>query len=145
MEQIDDWDDYFLGMASYVSRKSKDPSTKVGSIIVRPDRTVASVGFNGFPRGLDDDPALYADREKKYARTIHAEVNAVLNAKESLKGTSAYVTAPPCVGCALVLIQSGVAEVVHPVPSHDLMIRWGDSINQARKLFEEAGVEVIEV
>lgn len=142
---MEKWDERFLRMSELTASWSKDPSTKAGCTIVRPDNTVASLGFNGFPRGLDDDPRLYEDRESKYARTLHAEVNAVLNAKETVEGCSAYITAPPCVGCALVLIQSGIAEVVHPVPSDDLLSRWGDSINQARKLFEEAGVDVIEL
>src|SRR5271167_774541 len=65
------WDIYYLNMARYIATKSKDPSTKTGAVIVRPDHSVCSTGFNGFPRGMKDDAALYADREKKYSRTVH--------------------------------------------------------------------------
>ena len=67
-----DWHQRFLALAAHVGSWSKDPSTKVGAVIVRNDRTIVSVGYNGFPRHCDDDPELYADRTKKYPRTVHA-------------------------------------------------------------------------
>lgn len=139
------WDERFLSLAKEVSSWSKDPSTQVGSVIVRPDKTIASLGFNGFPRGLSDDDELYADRETKYARTIHAEVNALLNTRDWVKGYTIYVTAPPCSNCALTIIQSEIKRVVFPKPTADLLERWGDSIDKATKLFKEAGIEVTEL
>ena len=59
----------FLSLAREVSTWSKDPSTQVGAVLVRPDRTVAGIGFNGFPRGIYDDPELLNDRPEKYKRT----------------------------------------------------------------------------
>jgi dCMP deaminase len=88
---------------------------------------------------MSDDPALYLDRDCKYSRTLHAELNAVLFAKKT-EGCTAYVTHPPCAACALVLIQSGVARVVCPLPSRDLLERWEESISKAKGFFDEAEV-----
>jgi dCMP deaminase len=96
-------------------------------------------GFNGFPRFMSDDPALYADREWKYSRTLHAELNAVLFAKQT-EGCTAYVTHPPCAACSLILIQSGVSRVVAVRPSEDLMSRWEDSFSKTKGFFDEADV-----
>jgi dCMP deaminase len=138
------WDLRFLALAENVATWSKDPSTKVGCVIVRPDLTVAGVGFNGFPRGMCDHEELYQDRETKYSRTIHAEVNAVLNSSET-EDCTAYVTAPPCTNCALVLIQSGISRVVCRKPSDDLLSRWGDSIVKTRGFLAEVEVEYEEL
>jgi dCMP deaminase len=123
---------------------SKDPSTKVGAVIVRPDLTVVSLGYNGFPRGMVDNEELYADKPTKYSRTVHAEVNAVLNAKASVEGCTAYVTAPPCTNCALVLIQAGIERVVYYKPSDDLVSRWGEQFEKVKGFFAEVEMEVVE-
>jgi dCMP deaminase len=88
-----------------------------------------------------DHKELYEDRETKYSRTIHAEVNAVLNSSGSLEGMTAYVTHPPCTNCALVLIQSGISRVVCTSPSDDLLSRWGKQLEQTKGFFAEAEVE----
>lgn len=133
----DKWDRYFLGMAEYVSTASKDPSTKVGVVIVRPNKTVASMGFNGFPRGIADDGRL-ADRATKYEITIHAEENALLMASERLDGCTAYIwPLPPCSRCAAKLIQAGIVRVVSPeAPSH-----WQENCRLGMELLFEAGVK----
>lgn len=138
---MDKWDDRFLRAADEVATWSKDPSTKVGCVIVDSElqRRVGE-GFNGFPRFMSDAVELYADRETKYSRTIHAELNAVLFAKKT-EGCTAYVTHPPCTSCALVLIQSGVSRVVARRPSEDLLSRWEDSISKAEGFFAEAEVK----
>lgn len=83
------WDLRFLRLSQCISTFSKDPSTKVGAVIVRPDKTIASMGFNGFPKKLKDD-ARYNDREVKYSLIVHGEINAILFAKESLTGYTLY-------------------------------------------------------
>lgn len=65
------WDRRFLRLAQEVASWSKDPSTKTGAVIVRPDKTIAAIGYNGFPRGCDDAPELYAHRETKLSRVVH--------------------------------------------------------------------------
>lgn len=142
---MDKWDCRHLDMAYQVASYSKDPSTQVGCVIVREDQTIASTGFNGFPRFMEDKPERLANREDKNSRTIHAEVNAILNAHGSVDGCTAYVTAPCCTACALVLIQSGIERVVFSAPSQGLRERWGESISKAKSFFEEAEVEMTEV
>jgi len=140
-----EWDQFFIGMADYVSTRSKDPSTKVGAVIVRPDgKTIASLGYNGFPRGTSDDPALYNDRPEKYRRVVHAEVNAVLNATSSTEGATVFVTHPPCSQCMALLIQAGVKTVVHPTPDPAMAERFAESFNAARSMAYEADVMIVE-
>lgn len=137
----DKWDLRFLRLAEEASQWSKDPSTKVGCVIVDPDTNrIAGVGFNGFPRGMCDHKDLYEDRETKYARTIHAETNAILNSQKT-EDCTAYVTHPPCTSCALVLIQAGISRVVAIAPSGDLLSRWKESIDTAKGFFNEVEVE----
>src|SRR5271157_2853870 len=71
------WDLRFLEMAKLVAGWSKDPSTQTGAVIVRPNRSVASVGFNGFPQKMDDRSELYTNRDEKYSRIVHCEMNAL--------------------------------------------------------------------
>lgn len=143
--QIDKWDDRFLNMAAEVAQYSKDPSTKTGAVIVRPDRTVAALGYNGFPAKLNDDPELYADREVKYERIIHCEMNAVLNCRERVDGYTLY-TWPflSCPRCAVHMITAGITKVVAPAVPADKLERWGDAMERTKAIFAEAGVEIVE-
>jgi len=134
------WDERFLAMAQHVAEWSKDPSTKVGAVIVSPDRSEISIGYNGFPRGVNDDPNSYFDRELKLMQTVHAELNAILNAGHSLKGHTLYTTLAPCCHCAAAIIQAGIVRVVsidvggfHPT--------WMESIDSGRFMLLEVGVE----
>ena len=143
-EQEYKWHSRWMDMAKTVSGWSKDPSTKVGAIIVRPDNTFVSEGYNGFPRGMSDDPYLYQDREIKLSRTIHAEINAILFAKEDLNGYTLYTYPfPSCHLCSLLIIQSGITKVVGHKPGIDHQHRWGKSCDLAQDHFTEAGVEFI--
>ena len=135
------WDHRFLYLARHLSGWSKDPSTKVGAVIVRPDKTVASVGFNGFPRGVQDTHERLGDRESKLDLIVHAEINALAFAKESLQFCTLYVwPMPPCVRCATSIIQHGITRVVCPEPVAGS--RWWDSVWHGRRIMEEAGVVV---
>lgn len=140
VERIDKWDGFYLGMAQYIATASKDPSTKVGAVIVRPNNTVISVGYNGFPRGMSDAPELYEDRETKYSRIVHAEMNAILNAHGPVDGCTLYCTFIPCDRCAVFVVQAGITRVVSPEPSPELAERWGPSLAATRAIFQEAGV-----
>ncbi len=143
---VEKWDIRFLEMAKLVSRWSKDPSTKCGAVIVRPNNTIASVGFNGFPRGCDDNPALYAVREVKLGRVIHAELNAILSAQEILHGYTIYtwppMWGPSCQRCAAHIIQSGIKRVVHQQDTSDS--KWKESNKAGIALMLEAGIEVVQ-
>lgn len=138
------WDHRFLAMAQLVATWSKDPSTKVGSVITDGKRIV-SLGFNGFPAGTDDDPSIYDDRERKYRRVLHAEQNAMSFAKRDLTGCTIYITHAPCARCAAQIVQEGIKRVVSPSPNADFLIRWKDDISEARAMFKEAKVNFVEV
>lgn len=139
------WDRRFLAMADFVSKWSKDPSTQVGAIIVRPNRTLASVGFNGFPRGVEDRAERLNDREVKYAMTVHAEANAILAANEPVNGYTLYVSPLfPCANCAALIIQSGIKTVVAAMPPGENE-RWNMSFKMAEAMFAEAAVNLIRV
>jgi dCMP deaminase len=136
---LNHWDFRFLELAQLVASWSKDPSTKVGAVIVRPDRTVASVGFNGFARGVADLPIRLEDRALKYPLTIHAEENAILSAHERVAGHWLYSSLLPCGPCASRIVQAGITRVVCNV-TQDFLTRWADSVAVTRLVFAEAGV-----
>lgn len=138
---MDKWDRRFLDAAELVASWSKDPSTKVGAVIVRPDKKISSWGFNGFPAGVSDEDKLYEDRDTKYARVIHAELNAILNANESVKGHKLYSTLFPCSNCAAAIVQSGITYVIAPPVPEEIAERWGDSFEHATTLFREGRVD----
>ena len=138
------WDRRFLDLAAHISAWSKDPSTKVGCVVVGEDREIRSTGFNGFPRGIEDDAERLEDREQKYPLICHAEENAIMHAARtgiSLKGNTAYVTWPPCTRCTRSLIQAGVSEVVYPADI-DIPERWKKDFGTAMGMMQEAGITV---
>lgn len=138
------WDRRFVELAGHISGWSKDPSTKVGCVVVGPDREIRSTGFNGFPRGIEDNAERLGDRARKYPLVCHAEENAIMHAARigvALKGCTAYVTWPPCTRCARSLVQAGLREVVYPAEV-EIPDRWADEFTMSLELFKEAGVEV---
>lgn len=144
------WDMKILGLAEYIAAAwSKDPSTKVGAVITRPDHTIVSVGYNGFPRGIRDTTERLNDREMKLNLTVHAEMNAILNAREPLKGYTLYVWppsyfSPTCHRCAPHVIQTGIINIVgiRASAGDRFADKWAKSNSLARTMYREAGVEV---
>lgn len=146
MANREKWDRRFMDMTKLVAGWSKDPSTQTGATFVAEDKSVISVGYNGFPRRLNDTPERYADRETKYSMIVHCEMNAMMAAKQSLVGSTLY-TWPflSCDRCCVHMIQAGIARAVAPkLPAH-LEERWGTSVAKTKAMFEEAGVEVVEI
>jgi dCMP deaminase len=138
------WDRRFLDLASLVATWSKDPSTKVGAVVVDNSKRVKGIGFNGFARGISDSTHILKDRNAKLSRMIHAEINAVLNSSMNLDHCTIYLTIPPCNMCASFLIQAGIKRIVWLKPSDELLQRWGDSWEITYELLHEAGVEGVE-
>lgn len=137
-----DWLDYFMRMAKLCASRSKDPSTQVGAVIVAPNRTVISTGYNGFPRGCRDDYFLYENREVKYQRTIHAEMNAILTAGCSLEDCSLFVwPLPPCDRCIPHIIQTGISHII--VPTIPNSSRWVGPCREAQKMASEANLVIL--
>lgn len=129
-----------------VASWSKDPGSKCGAVIVRPDLTIASVGYNGFPRGCDDSEEMYLDRDLKLERVIHAELNAIMSCYERPVGYTIYVWFPgrggSCARCAAHIIQSGIKRIVY-ISGDGAQTKWAESLAIAEQLFNEAGVEII--
>lgn len=134
------WDIRFMDEARLVSQWSKDPNTQVGALLVSPNRSLIIQGYNGFPRPLYDAEFRLNDRELKNRLTIHAELNALLNAPVPVEGWCLYCTLFPCTQCALAVIQKGIKRVVAPWGTHE---KWRESQEGALKLFNEAGVRVV--
>ncbi len=116
------WDEFFMMVAVAASKRSKDPNTQVGACIADTNHRILSVGYNGTPAGINDDdfpwePADEGDfLHDKHNYVIHAEANAILNYRGSLKdmtGATVYVTLFPCHECAKTLVQAGIGEVVY--------------------------------
>lgn len=138
------WQARFIKLAQEIATWSKDAGTRVGAVIVRPDRTICSVGFNGFPRRVMDSKEAITNRDAKLLRTIHAEVNCVLSAKEPIVGYSLFVWPfQPCAQCAAVIIQAGIADVYCPFNDHLAHERWSESFKAALQMFDDAEVRVI--
>lgn len=131
------WDLRFLDLAKFIAGWSKDPSTKVGAVIVDQFNRIVSVGYNGFPQDIIDDDRLN-DREIKYKIIVHGEINAILFANKSLAGCTLYtVPFEPCPRCASLIIQSGIKRVVAPQNTNK---RWEEDFKITRKLFQEANI-----
>lgn len=138
------WQARFYRLAQLVGSWSKDPSTRNGAVIVDAERRVVSLGYNGFPRGVGDDAQRYDDRKEKYGLIVHAEANAILNARLPLQGTALIATMFPCSNCTKMIVQSGVAAVYAPAPRSPTHPddTWAVDARHSKLMLEEAGIEV---
>jgi len=127
-----------MDIAQVVSSWSKDPSTKVGAVIVNQQRRIVATGYNGFPAGVEDWDSRYKDRNIKCSLVVHAEANAILNAVSDLKDCVLLGTQPPCGECAKLIIQSGITRVVSPIPTAEFLARW--DMTATELMFAEANV-----
>lgn len=134
------WHKWFLGLAEYIASASKDPSTKVGAVLVNDLRQVVGHGYNGFPRGVPDSPEDYANREIKYKKVVHAEINAVLNANSAVRGATLYCTFFPCPQCTAYLINAGIKKIISRQNLSDA--RWVEERKISETMFAEAGIPV---
>jgi dCMP deaminase len=138
MRNQETWDRRYIDMAELVASWSKDPSTKCGAVIVNEDNEIVSIGFNGFPKGVADLQSRLYNRDLKYAITIHAERNAILFAKQSLKNCTLYTFPMQCCSeCAAMAIQSGIKRHVSLSYQPE---RWQKSFELAKEMFKEANV-----
>ena len=132
------WDARFLALAKHIAEWSKDPSTKVGAVVVDDHRRLVGAGYNGLPRGVTDHPDL--PRDEKLRRTIHAEANALLFSART-EGCTLYVTHPPCSSCAATAIQAGITRIVAITPAPEFAERWAESCKSTEAMLAEAGIE----
>jgi dCMP deaminase len=139
-KMVNKWHRRFYQLAQHVSEWSKDPSTQVGACVVNDSKQVLSLGFNGFPRGVEDIAERYQDKETKYKFVSHAERNALDNAYMDIKGATLYCTLFPCNECAKGIIQKGITTVVTTRPD---LNRTHNNLEESLQMFNEAGVEII--
>ena len=138
------WDDRWMQEARLKASWSKDKSTKVGAVIVTQDNLPVANGWNGFPRGCQDDIESRHERPLKYKWFEHAERNCLYNAARqgtSTKGCTIYTTLYPCTDCARGIIQAGICKVVAPMPDLNDP-RWGSDFNIVQEMFKECGIFV---
>ena len=137
------WDKRFMTLAETVASWSKDRSRGIGAVIVGPDRTIRALGYNGFPRGVNDDVEERHVRPDKYLWTEHAERNAIYNAIRAgtdIRGCTCYVNLFCCCNCARAIVQSSISRVVTYPPTDDP--RWARDFEISMAMFREAGVSV---
>jgi len=136
------WDKRYLELAEQVAEWSKDPSRKIGAVAIGSKGQVLAQGYNGFPRGIDDNGRL-DHRPTKYKYIVHAEMNVIYNAGfngVSLDGASLYITGLPlCSDCAKGVIQVGIKEVI--MPTQEIPDHWTESWALSMSMLEEAGVK----
>ena len=134
------WDEYFMGIALLSAKRSKDPNTQVGACIVSKDNRILSMGYNGAPRGLDDDLMNWSREgaflETKYAYVCHGELNAILNYRGNLEGAKIYVGLFPCNECAKAIIQSGIKEVIYKEDKYATQ----DIVVASKRMFDSCGI-----
>jgi dCMP deaminase len=142
------WQIRFMRIAKEVASWSKDPSSKIGAVIVDDNRRILATGYNGFPRGVADDARLN-EKTSKYPLIVHAELNALMGALwngVSVNGATLFVYGLPiCSDCAKSVVQSGINTVVIAKPD-DINPRWAESWNSTSlPLFNECGIRAIEM
>lgn len=141
------WDQTWMEICMIIAQRSKDPKRKIGALIVNDDHKIVSLGYNGMPHvmeGLDNDEVYPWGKssnnieDTKFPYVVHAELNAILNANQSVKGCTLYVTYNCCNECCKAIVQSGIKKVVYM--SH----KDKDIYNIGRKILKYAGVIVQE-
>ena len=140
------WEEYFMGVALLAAERSKDPNTQVGACIVDEQNRILSTGYNGFPHGCSDDDFPWnrdeAKGDTKYQFVVHAELNAILNARgKSLAGSTLYVGLFPCNECAKAIIQAGVSEVIYLSDKY----KNTPSTIASRRMLDAAGVKLTQL
>jgi dCMP deaminase len=139
MRKPSSWSETWMSMVRGIAKRSKDPSTQVGAVLVSPDNRKVHTGYNGFPIGIKDTKARWK-RPTKYSFVLHSEVNSILNSKTDLTGWTLYVSIPPCSSCALIIIQAGIKKVVYEnLPSKESQLDYKFAVS----LLKEAKVELV--
>ena len=141
-EQTGAWDRRWIELATLIGSWSKDRSRGVGCVFVGSANQILSTGYNGLPRGLNDDVEQRHERPEKYDWFEHAERNAIFNAARTgtaLQGSTTYASLFPCTACARAIIQVGARTLVAHTPDLDDE-RWGREFEVSVSMLKEAGV-----
>uniref|UniRef100_A0A0N5BW33 Probable deoxycytidylate deaminase n=1 Tax=Strongyloides papillosus TaxID=174720 RepID=A0A0N5BW33_STREA len=139
------WEEYFMTTAFIAAKRSKDPETQVGAVIVGKNFKIVGIGYNGMPRGCDDDKMPWGKEnsdplKNKTMYVVHAEMNAIANKNcESVEGFTMYTTLFPCNNCAQMIIQHGIKEIVYFKDRPEK-----DSMKASRLMFNMCNVKLRE-
>lgn len=136
------WDIRNMEEADLSATRSKDPSSQVGAAIVKDGIHVVTKGYNGYPAGVRDEGL--DDRDFKYPRIVHAEMNAMLTALRhglSVAGCTMYVTRYPCARCSAAAIQAGISRIVYR-KHEDFEERWAADIAITKDMAEQVGLPI---
>ncbi|AVN63768.1 cytidine deaminase [Mesoplasma florum] len=140
-ENFLNWEQFFMTVAKVCAMRSKDPSTQVGAILVNNLNQIISTGYNGFPRGVNDDEFPWTREgewiDTKYPYVAHAELNAIVSARTNLTDSDVYVTLFPCNECTKIIIQAGIKKVYY------LEDKYKDSIEvkASKRMLDAAKIE----
>ena len=127
MGKQSDWDEYFLNIAQEVAKKSKDPSSQCGCVIVDNKHRVISVGYNGLIQGADETKLTLSERPIKYRFAVHSEMNAIIFAHQDLTDCTVYNNLATCDNCLKYCLQAGIKRFVYR------NLRLGSHISGAAK------------
>ena len=108
-----EWDEYFMQIAETVAIRSKDPSSKMGCVIVDERKRVVSLGYNGMIQGADESKMTLSERPMKYYFAIHSEMNALIFAHHGLTGCTLYNKVATCENCLKYCLQAGIKRFVY--------------------------------
>ena len=135
---------FYMAIALLSSKRSKDPSTRVGATIVKDDRIIG-IGYNGFPKGICDSKLPWSKdntkpfHEQKYPYSHHAEMNATTNrTTEDVRGAKIYTTLHPCDRCSPILSQYGISEVYYNLNQYE----GTELFDKAKNWLKQSGVKV---
>lgn len=131
------WEETYFAIADIIAKRSKDPRTKVGAVLVK-EKSVIGLGYNSEPRHSVLEFNWYT--EEKYKYVIHAEVNAVANASRlgiNCVDADIYITHSPCTNCINTLIQHGIKRIYYRKPHTDFEI--------SKKIAKGAGIELVQI
>lgn len=137
------WDEYFMGIALFTSLRSRDPNSKVGSVLVNERHHIVGTGYNGFVAGADESRFSWQRDgdwiNTKYPYVVHAEANAILNSTiNDLQNCRIYATLYPCNECAKQIAQKKISEVIYLSDKYH-----GKDFRQASEtIFSSAGIAV---
>lgn len=136
------WDKRFCELAKHVSNWSKDPNAKIGAVLFCKKGGSVTIGYNGFPMGVEDSAERLENKEVKLEFVVHAEINAIIAAGNRADGATIYVWGKPvCARCAGPIIQAGIKRVVALAPGNTDS-QWDISGKTAHQMFVEAGINV---
>lgn len=145
-EIFDNWTQYYMTLAYLVAMKSKDKSSKIGAVIVGRENQIISTGYNGIPRGVNDDIEERHLKPEKYEFFEHAERNSIFQSARygiELQGSTLYTQKMPCTDCMRGIIQSGIYKVwIHDNNGQEMGSRWIESAKYSKEMAEESGVEI---